>query len=100
MKLLDIALVALVTVLAVSAHPHNTFPKQGTTIHRRFDEKSLASDELWEKAFCKGGKLVELMTDSDAEAGPKIEQTKNRKEPSARSDWQGDLKGMSEHISK
>ncbi|KAF1956344.1 hypothetical protein CC80DRAFT_362839, partial [Byssothecium circinans] len=50
----------------------------------------IAEDELWDKASCKGGRLVAAMLGTDEDAGKLIDD--KRTPPSAASHWQGDLK--------
>ncbi|KAF2447265.1 hypothetical protein P171DRAFT_430173 [Karstenula rhodostoma CBS 690.94] len=82
------------TACVALAHSHAkiTLPAPTHRLSRRFDADELASDEDWKDASCKGGRLIGLMLGTDEEAGPKIESTKDNNPPSAKSEWQGDLK--------
>lgn len=83
------------TLVPASANVDKKFTTHSTRLARRFDPDELANEEIWKHASCKGGRLIDLMMSSDAEAGPKIEQTMDRNKPSARSEWQGDLRSIS-----
>ncbi|KAL5426098.1 hypothetical protein PMIN04_002145 [Paraphaeosphaeria minitans] len=74
------------------SHANGTLPEPTHRLTRRFDANVLASDKDWKAASCRGGRLVELMLGSDEAAGSKIESTKGNNTPSAKSEWQGDLK--------
>ncbi|KAF2637896.1 hypothetical protein P280DRAFT_85746 [Massarina eburnea CBS 473.64] len=56
----------------------------------RFDEDDVASNELWQRVTCKGGRLIAAMLGSDEDAGKLIDD--KRTPSSASSVWQGDLK--------
>lgn len=97
MKLFTIGLCAITAALALvaplpSRHAGNEVTARASTLIRRFEAEILADDKLWKDKTCKGDFLVDIMRSSDAEAGPKIPATKNRNPPSAKSDWQGDLR--------
>jgi hypothetical protein len=80
-----------------SFRTNETFPASAHHLSRRFDDETLASDEDWKTARCRGENLIDVMLSSDAEAGPKIGNTKGNNPPSAKSEWQGDLKRTSPH---
>ena len=68
------------------------------TLHRhkhksvaRFEPDDHASDDLWQRVACKGGRLVAAMLGTDEDAGKRIED--KRTPPSAASFWQGNLNG-------
>jgi hypothetical protein len=83
---------ATACLVLVSSHANGTLPPPAHHLSRRFDDETFASDEDWKAARCRGENLVDVMLSSDEEAGPKIGSTKSNNPPSAKSEWQGDLK--------
>jgi len=63
------------------------------SVVRRFEPDVFPDEVTWHTAVCKGARLVDLMRTTDEKAGTLIEQWKDRNPPSAKSEWQGDLKG-------
>lgn len=86
MKLLTLISYAFAAGLAVArSHANESLVPPSHRLTRRVDDE-------WRDAKCKGEKLIAAMLASDAEAGPKIQSTKDNQPPSAKSQWQGDLK--------
>lgn len=73
------------------SHPNRSLASFPHHLVRRWDDTFEASDNDWNAAKCRGEKLINAMILSDAEAGPKIQDTKVNQPPSAKSEWQGEL---------